>query len=146
MKGAVRRIASMKLSAEQAREFLDKNHRAFLITHRRDGGLQSSLVHAQTDAEGRAVVWARGSTVKLKNLRRDPRAALSVLADAGTPPWMHIEGEAQVIGQPDSMPLLEDYYRRRHGREHDNWDAYREQMLAEDRAIIRMTITRAAAG
>ena len=133
----------MKLSLEDARRYLETNHRAFLNTRRKDGGLQSSLVRAQLDGQGRAVVWARGSTAKLKNLRRDPRAALSVLGESGAAPWLHVEGAAQVVGQPDAMPLLEEYYRIREGKEHANWDAYRAQMTAENRALICITITTA---
>src|SRR5438477_1498996 len=111
----------MRLTPDDARQYLDKNHRAFLITRRKDGGLQSSLVRAQLDGQGHAVVWARGSTAKLKNLRRDPRATLSILGEAGSAPWLHVEGPAEVVAQPDSMPLLEEYYRLREGKEHANW-------------------------
>ncbi|HEU0168168.1 MAG TPA: TIGR03618 family F420-dependent PPOX class oxidoreductase [Chloroflexota bacterium] len=136
----------MKLTPDDARAYLKANHRAFLITRRRNGGLQSTLVHAQTDGEGHAVVWARGSTAKLKNLHRDPRAALSVLGEQGSAPWMHIEGQAEVVAWPDSKPLLDDYHRIRHGQEHANWDEYHAQMEREQRAIIRITIETALGG
>jgi PPOX class probable F420-dependent enzyme len=135
----------MKLSLDDARAYLANNHRAVFITRRKDGGVQTSLIYVQCDPQGRAELWARRSTAKVFNLKRDPHAALTLLGgDGASRPWMHVEGEAEIVALPDAMDLLDDYHRRRHGKDHEDWAAYHAQMQSEDRTIIRVTLTRAA--
>jgi len=51
---------------------------AVLATWRRDGRLQMSPVTMGLDAAGRAISSSRETAYKVRNLRRDPRAALCV--------------------------------------------------------------------
>jgi PPOX class probable F420-dependent enzyme len=123
-------------------QFLRHNNRAILITRRADGGLQSSPVRVLVDAADRIVLSTCAGRAKARNLRRDSRAALCVIADNWFGPWIQLEGMAEVIGLPEAMPLLEDFYRLREGKEHEDWEAYRDTMRAEDRVLVRIVPSR----
>jgi PPOX class probable F420-dependent enzyme len=101
-----------------------------------------SPVTVGLDAAGRAIIASRETTYKVRNLRRDPRAALCVFVEAFTGPWVQIEGTAEVVTLPEAMEPLVDYYRRLAG-EHPDWEDYRRAMTADRRALIRITIERA---
>jgi PPOX class probable F420-dependent enzyme len=125
-----------------AQQFLRENENAVLVTWRRDGRLQMSPVTVGLDAAGRAIISSRETAYKVRNLRRNPRAALCVFVEAFTGPWVQIEGTAEVVTGPEALEPLVDYYRRLAG-EHPDWDDYRRAMLADQRALIRITIERA---
>jgi PPOX class probable F420-dependent enzyme len=125
-----------------AQQFLREHENAVLATWRRDGRLQMSPVTVGLDAAGRAIIASRETTYKVRNLRRDPRAALCVFVEAFTGPWVQIEGMAEVVTLPEAMEPLVDYYWRLAG-EHPNWDDYRRAMTADRRTLIRITIERA---
>jgi PPOX class probable F420-dependent enzyme len=125
-----------------AQEFLREHHNAVLLTWRRDGRPQMSPVTVGLDAAGRAIFSSQETTYKVRNLRRDPRAALCVFVEAFLGPWIQIEGTAEIVTLPAAMEPLVDYYRRLAG-EHPDWDDYRRAMTADRRALIRITIERA---
>jgi PPOX class probable F420-dependent enzyme len=125
-----------------AQQFLREHHHAVLLTWRRDGRPQMSPVTVGLDGAGRAIFSSQDTTYKIRNLRRDPRAALCVFVDAFLGPWMQIEGTAEVVSLPEAMEPLVDYYRRLAG-EHPDWDDYRRAMIADRRVLVRITIERA---
>ena len=55
-----------------AQQFLRENENAVLATWRRDGRLQMSPVTVGLDGAGRAIISSQETTVKVRNLRRDP--------------------------------------------------------------------------
>ena len=63
------------VSLDSAKEFLVKHHWGVLATRRKDGRLQMSPLTPGLDAEGRVIISSRETAYKVKNLRRDPRAA-----------------------------------------------------------------------
>jgi PPOX class probable F420-dependent enzyme len=130
------------MDLDAARDFLKHNHRAVLVTFRRDGSLQTSPVGAVVDAEGYAVISSRETAHKTRNLRRDPRATLCVLNDDFHGQWIQVEGRAEIMSLPEAMEPLVDYYRRAAG-EHPDWDDYRAAMRKEQRCLIRIQIGRA---
>jgi PPOX class probable F420-dependent enzyme len=125
-----------------AQQFLRENENAVLATWRRDGRVQMSPVTVGLDGAGRAIISSSETTYKVRNLRRDPRAALCVFVEAFRGPWVQIEGTAAIVTLPNAMEPLVDYYRRLAG-EHPDWDDYRRAMIADRRALIRITIERA---
>ena len=131
------------MDLDAALGYLATHSHAVLVTRRADGGLQSSPVLTTVDAQGRAVVSTRTGSAKERNLTRDPRAALCVFPDGFYGPWVHIDGDAEVVRLPDALPLLEDYYRRVAG-EHADWADYRRAMVAEDRVLVRIVLEHAA--
>jgi PPOX class probable F420-dependent enzyme len=130
------------MNLDEARQYLRANHRAVLSTFRADGRPQLSPVAVGVDAEGRAVVSSRETAFKVKNLRRDPRASVCVVADSWYGPWLQAEGTATIVSLPDAMEPLIDYYRGVAG-EHPDWDDYRAAMERERRVIVRIELERA---
>jgi PPOX class probable F420-dependent enzyme len=127
---------------EAARRFAAENHRAVLVTRRRDGSPQCSPIAVAADEEGKLVVSSRETAIKVKNLRRDPRATYTALNDAFFGEWAQLDGTAEIVSLPDAMQPLIDYYRSVSG-EHPDWDDYRAAMERERRVIIAITPERA---
>src|SRR5262245_40630111 len=135
-----RRRPTMEIAVAQ--QFLREHENAVLATWRRDGRVQMSPVTVGLDGAGRAIISSNETTYKVRNLRRDPRAALCIFVEAFRGPWVQIEGTAEIVTLPAAMEPLVDYYRRLAG-EHPDWDDYRRAMTADRRALIRITIERA---
>ena len=129
------------MDIEQARAFLRENHHAVLHTYRRDGGPQLSPIAVAVDDEGYATISSRETAVKVKNLLRDPRAALCVLNDAFFGQWAFVEGRCEVVHLPDAMEMLVAYYRSISG-EHSDWDDYRAAMERDQRVMLRISFDR----
>jgi PPOX class probable F420-dependent enzyme len=94
------------------------------------------------DADGRVIISSRETAVKVHNARRDPRVSVVVFPDTFFGDWVQVEGTAEIIGLPEAMDLLVDYYRRASG-EHPDWDDYRAAMNRDRRVILRFAIDRA---
>jgi PPOX class probable F420-dependent enzyme len=93
-----------KLGPEDLREMLERPLVAVLATYRTDGGvLLSPVWHQWRDGGFDVVVYS--SDIKVKHLRRDPRA--SVLVYEHEPPYRGLEarGEAQILdeGAPEAI-------------------------------------------
>ena len=130
------------MDAQEARDFISKNHRAVLATNRSDGSPQLSPIAADVDPEGLVVVSSRETAMKTKNLRRDPRASVLVLSENWYGQWVQVDGPAAIVSLPEAMEGLVEYYRRVAG-EHENWDEYRAAMEKERRVLIRISVDRA---
>jgi len=125
-----------------ARAFLAEHHRSVLATYRSDGRPQlSPIVHAVDDT-GHILISSREPAYKVRNLRRDPRVSLCAFPDAFYGRWVQADGRAEIVGLPEALPLLEDYYRRVSG-EHPDWDDYRAAMVRDRRVVIRVELERA---
>jgi PPOX class probable F420-dependent enzyme len=131
------------MDLDAAREFLRTNHRAVMATTRRDGTPQMSPITVTVDKDGYAVVSTRETAMKVKNLRRDPRAWICVIPDQffGAP-FVQIEGDVTIVDLPEAMDGLVDYYRSISG-EHPDWDDYRAAMERDQRVLIKLDLTRA---
>ncbi len=111
-------------------------------TARPDGSIQSSVVnagilkHPVSGIETVGIV-VRGGTVKLRNLRLNPRATVTARS-AGE--WTAVEGQVTLIGPddvldgfgPGGLPqLLRDVFTAAGGT-HDDWPTY-DRVMAEQR-------------
>ena len=123
-----------------AQKFLQENHRACIAVRQPDGWPQMTFVTPGIDPEGRVIITSRGTTYKVKHLRRDPRVSMLIFGEqySGSK-LVQIHGTAEIIEQPEAMDLLTYWYRQVRG-EHKNWDDYRRQMKNEKRVIIRVHI------
>lgn len=130
------------MDLDRARDHVRAHHHAVLATTRRDGSPQLSPVTAAVDAQGRVVVSSRETAIKVRNLRRVPRAWLCVFPDAFFGAWVQVEGDVTILSMPEALGPLEDYYRAVAG-EHLDWADYRRAMRDEQRCLIVVELTRA---
>jgi len=130
------------MTPEEAIQAIRSQHRAVLATTRADGGVQMSPVAVGVDDDGTLLVSSRETAMKVKNLRRRPRAAVCVISDNFYGPWLQAEGDARIESLPGAMDALVRYYRSTVG-EHPDWNEYREAMVKEQRVVIRIPVDRA---
>jgi PPOX class probable F420-dependent enzyme len=121
-------------------EFVRPRHRMVLTTFRADGSLQSSPVSGGVDESGRIVIATYPQRAKSANIRRTPRASVTVLSEEFNGPYVQVDGDAEVIALPDAVEPLVDYYRAIAG-EHPDWDEYRKAMVDQGKCLIRVTPT-----
>ncbi len=115
-----------------------------LITLKRDGRPQSSVVGHAFDADSRTLrISVTESRAKTRNLRRDPRVSYQV-----TRPDLsgYAVGEGLAVLPPVAADphdaTVEDlvaHYRDVAG-EHPDWDEYRAAMVADGRLLLRITL------
>ena len=123
-----------------AKEFVAKNHHGVLATYRQNGGIQMSPITPGLDGDGRVIISSRESAYKVKNLRRDPRAAVCVFAASfHGEGWVQASGSAEIISLPQAMDTLIYLSRQAYG-EHKDWQEFRRRMERERRVIIRIVI------
>lgn len=122
-------------------EFLRPRPHLILLTWRRDGGVQGSPVTAGVDDDGRIVVATYPERAKAANVARRPRASVIVLSEEFNGPWVQVDGDAELITLPDAVEPLVDYFRAISG-EHPDWTEYRQAMVDQGKALIRITPTR----
>jgi len=130
------------MEIKEAQAFLKTNHRAVLMTYRRDGRPQMSPILIALDDEGYAVLSTRETAYKTHNMRREPKVSVCVFVDEFFGRWLQIDGRAEVISLPEAMEPLVDYYRAVSG-EHPDWADYRAAMDREKRVLVRIKIERA---
>ena len=124
----------------QAKAFLQQNHRACIAVRQKDGWPQMTLVTPGIDAEGRVLMTSRGTTYKVKHIRRDPRVSMLIFGEqySGSK-FVQIHGTAEIIDQPEAMDALIYWYKQVRG-EHKNWEDYKKQMADEKRVLVRINI------
>ena len=134
----------MELS--EAVEFARTNHWSVLTTIRRNGRPQLSNVAHHVAEDGRIRISITADRAKYHNLVREPWAALHVTR-SDFYAYAVLEGDVElsaVAARPDDETVdeLVAYYRALSG-EHDDWHAYRDAMVADRRAVVRLTPSRA---
>lgn len=120
-------------------EFVRPRHRGVLLTTRRDGRPQSSLVTMGLDTDGRVVLSSYPERAKSINAKRNPAASMVVMSDEFGGEWMHLDGTAEVLDMPEALDGLVEYFRVISG-EHPDWDEYHEAMSRQGKCLIRLTI------
>ncbi|MEV6767957.1 PPOX class F420-dependent oxidoreductase [Nocardia sp. NPDC051030] len=130
----------------QGVEFARAHHKSVLTTLRKDGLPQLSNVTHWVGEDGIIRISITADRAKYFNLRREPWAALHVSSEDF---WSYVvlEGKAEVspvAADPGDATVQElvAYYRAVSG-EHPDWDDYRRAMVADRRAVVRITPTRA---
>lgn len=129
----------MELS--RAAEFAEHNHRAVMHTYRRDGRPQLSPITVGVNAAGRLIISTRETSIKVRNLARDPRVSLCMMNDRFYGDWLQVDGTANLIHLPDAMEPLVEYYRSISG-EHPDWEDYRAAMVRDQRLLVEVEVTR----
>lgn len=119
-------------------DFVRENHRAVLVTHRRDGRVQTSPIVCGVDDGGHVVISVTEDRAKTKNVQRDPRVSLCVFNDGFFGAWKQIDGTADIVPMPDALEGLKDLYRQVAG-EHPDWVEYERAMVDDHRVLLRIT-------
>ena len=123
-----------------AQKFLKDNHHGVLVARKKDGSLQMTLVSPTVGGDGKAIVTARGTTYKVKNIRRNPEVSLLVYGDKfNGSNYIQIDGKAEVIDHPEAMDIVLDWHRQIRG-EPKSWEEVRQKTLAEGRIAMKITI------
>lgn len=122
-------------------EFVRPRHHGVLLTNRRDGWPQSSLVTMGVSDDGQLLVSSYPERAKVHNLRRNTRASMVVMSDTFDGEWVQIDGTAEVTDTPDSVDDLVEYFRVISG-EHPDWDEYRQAMVRQQKSVIRIAVER----
>ena len=137
------RTAARNLTVERDAllEFIRPRHHGILATTRRDGRPQLSPVTMGVDAAGRIVVSTYPERAKSQNAARNQQASMCVLSDEFGGEWVQVDGLIEVIGQPEAIDALVEYYRSISG-EHPDWDEYRAAMVEQGKVLLRLTIDR----
>jgi PPOX class probable F420-dependent enzyme len=123
------------VNRDQAIDFVRRNDRAVLATTRSNGRPQMSPVTVGLDHRGRVTVSTREGSMKVKHLRRDPRASLVVLNPGFFGEWVRIDGTVTIEALPEAMEGLVEMYRNVKG-EHPDWDEYRQAMIDQQRVLL----------
>ena len=134
----------MELSS--AVDFARTTRQSVLATIRGNGRPQLSNVLHHVFDDGVIRISITADRAKYRNLSREPWAALHVTREDFFA-YAVLEGDVDltpVATRPDDATVDEliEHYRALMG-EHENWDAYREAMVAERRAVVRFTPNRA---
>lgn len=127
-------------------EHLRGERQGVLITERGDGRPQSSNIIYAVDDEGVIRISVTAERAKTKNLEHRPVASLHVSRQDF---WAYVVVDADVelspvAAEPDDATVEElvAMYRSMQG-EHDDWDDYRQAMVADGRLVVRLRPTHA---
>ena len=133
------------MELERALAFAADHRNGLLTTLRRDGRPQQSVIFFQADGD-RFTISLTATRAKTKNLRRDPRAALYVWSD-DVFVWAGFDGHVELseVAQSTDDAVVDQlvaYYRSGMG-EHEDWAAYRQAMVDDQRLIATFVATSA---
>ncbi len=132
------------MSAEEQRAFLREPVRpAILSTVRADGRPHAAPIWY--DLDGDVIVFNTGaSTVKGRNIRRDPRVTLCVHDDQPPFSFLVVEGKADISEAPEEE--LRDWATRIGGRYmgEDRAEEYGARNGVPGELLVRVTINRAS--
>ena len=121
-------------------------HQGVLATIKRDGRPQLSNISYTFDPDTGVVRMSlTGDRAKVKNLQRDSRASMLVNGQNG---WVYavVEGDMElsdITTAPDDAAAdeLVEVYRAVAGKEHPDWDEYRQAMIDQKRLVGRLKVT-----
>jgi len=128
------------LTAEQRAFLLEQTRTGKLATVRKDG--RPHVVPIWFDLDGDALVFTTGhASVKVANIRRDPRVCLCV--DDETPPFAYMQIEGKAVMTAGSEEML--YWATRIGGRYMGdalAEAYGKRNAVEGELLVRVTPSR----
>ncbi|WP_042433235.1 PPOX class F420-dependent oxidoreductase [Streptacidiphilus anmyonensis] len=130
-----------KVERDELLDFIRPRHRMILITRRADGSPQASPVTGGVDDSGRIVVSSYPERAKTRNARQRPEVSVLVLSDEWDGAWVQVDGHAEVLEAADGPSALDafvEYFRNISG-EHPDWAEYRDAMVKQGKALVRVT-------
>lgn len=128
------------MTHDEALQLIGRNTRAVLATIKRDGRPQLSHVSYTLDDDGTIKVSVTADRAKTRNLRRDPRASLSIITDDWHA-YLVVEGTCNIIDD-DPGPVLRRIYERISGAAHPDWAEFDAAMLRDGRVVLSISVDR----
>jgi PPOX class probable F420-dependent enzyme len=134
---------AMKASRDELIDFVRARHQWTLVTTRRDGRPQVSPVSGGITDDGELLISTYPDRAKAVNLRRNAAATVLVHSDDWNGAYVQIDGDAVVLDMPskDAEDGLVEYFRCAAGKDHPDWDEYREAMRKQGKSLIRITVS-----
>ena len=125
---------------EQARSFMETNHRGVITTYQRDGALQASIVVCGAYQGNAAFVIVNGNSAKTRNLKRDPRCTVLAVSDDWRG-YVVVEGLTRLLDYRNTPTeefrgLLREVYRVCGDRDHPDWGEYDRAMVRQDAVVV----------
>ncbi len=125
---------------EDIRPFLEQNHWGVVTTHRPGGAAHSSIVVCGAYRDCAAFVSVHKNSVKVRNLRRDPRCTvLAVTNDWRS--FAAVEGEARLFDHANTEAeeiriMLREVFRACGDSDHSDWEEYDRAMIAQEAVAV----------
>ena len=125
---------------EEARPFLEANHRGVISTIQPNGAIQNSIVVCGAYKGNAAFVSVHGKSAKVRNLRRNPHCTvLTVTTD-----WrscVAVEGQARLsdyrnTDREEMRVLLREVFRACGDKDHPDWEEYDRAMVEQDGVVV----------
>lgn len=120
--------------------FLQRHHRGVITTYQPNGAAHASIVVCGAYQGHAAFVIVRGKSVKVRNLRRDPRCTVLAVTDDWRS-WASVEGTAQLFDARNTAEeplrrMLRELYRACGDKDHPDWEEYDRAMRQQDAVIV----------
>ncbi len=128
------------MNFEDAKSFMEKNHRGVVTTYQADGAAHASIVVCGAYEGQAGFVSVHNKSRKVANLRRDPRCTVLAVAESWRS-WVSVEGEAKLSDYGNTDPeemrvLLRKVYMACCNSEHSNWEEFDEAMIKQEGVVI----------
>ena len=128
---------------EDARPFMERNHRGVVATFQRNEAMQTSVVSSGAYQGNAAFVIVYGNSAKTRNLQRDPRCTVMAVSDDWRS-FVVVEGQAQLqdyrnTDAEEFRVLLRDVYRACGDKDHPDWEEYDQAMVRQDAVVVFVT-------
>ncbi len=125
---------------EDVRPFLETHHRGVIGTRRANGATHSSIVVCGAYRDQAVFVSVRGSSAKVRNLRRDPHCTVLAVTDDWRS-YAVIEGTVQLFDARNTdaeelRVMLREAYRACGDSDHPDWEEYDEAMVRQDGVVV----------
>ena len=125
---------------EDARPFMETNHRGVINTLQRNGAVQPSIVVVGAYKGHAAFVSVHGNSAKVRNLRRNPQCTVLSVSDD----WrgcVAVEGQAQLFDRRNTPAeelrvLLREVFRACGDKDHPDWEEYDRAMVEQDAVVF----------
>ena len=125
---------------EEARLFMEKNHRGVITTYQRNGAMHTSIVVCGAYRGNAAFVIVYGNSAKTRNLRRDPRCTVMAV-DNDWRSNVAVEGQARLqdyrnTDAEEFRVLLREVFRACGDKDHPDWEEYDRAMVSQDAVVV----------
>jgi PPOX class probable F420-dependent enzyme len=128
------------MTFDDVRPFLERHHRGVITTFQPDGSAHASIVVCGAYQGHAAFVIVRGNSVKVHNLRRDPRCTVLAVSEDWRS-WATVEGEAQLLDYRNTdaeefRVMLRELFRACGDKDHPDWEEYDQAMRRQDAVAV----------